>query len=281
MDVRKNLIQKPIFVDLSRTNFYPMNFLHIIILSIVEGLTEFLPISSTGHLIIASHVLGIPETEFLKSFQIIIQVGAIAAVGVVYFKKIFSDRELLKKVIIGFIPTAIIGYGLYSIIKQFLIGNLFVVAISLIIGGIIIIIFEYWYGKRNRQGKTLADMNYWEAFVVGCVQSLAVIPGVSRSGATIIGGLAQNISREAIVEFSFLLAVPVIAAAALLDIIKTPLSFTSNQWGMIAVGVIASFITALFAIRFFLNFIKTRTFAWFGYYRIIVGAIALIVMFVF
>lgn len=256
-----------------------MHIIHAIILGIVEGFTEFLPVSSTGHLIITSHILGITQTEFIKSFEIIIQLGAILAVGVLYVQKIFSDKTLWKKVIVGFIPTAIIGYVLYKLIKEFLIGNILVVAVALVIGGIILIMFERWYKQTERHGKSLEDMNYWEAFIVGCVQSLAVIPGVSRSAATIIGGLAQNISRAAIVEFSFLLAVPVIAAAALLDIVKTPMHFSGNEWGIIGLGSVVSFIVALGSITWFLKFVKTHTFEWFGYYRIVLGTCIIIIVF--
>ncbi|MEI8224000.1 MAG: undecaprenyl-diphosphatase UppP [bacterium] len=248
-----------------------MLIIHAIILGIVEGLTEFLPISSTGHLIITSHLLSIPTTDFLKSFEIIIQVGAIAAVVVLYFKKILASRDLWKKVFAGFIPTAIIGYGMYKIVKLFLIGNIVVVAWSLLLGGIFLVCFERWYGKRKRHGKSMEDMTYREAIIIGCIQALAVIPGISRSAATIVGGLTQNISREAIVEFSFLLAVPVIGAAAFLDIIKTPINFTRNEWGLLAVGLITSFIVAVLAIKFFLSFVKSHTFEWFGYYRIVLG----------
>ncbi len=252
-----------------------MNFLHVIILGIVEGLTEFLPVSSTGHLILVSQLLGIAQTEFVKSFQIVIQFGAILAVAVLYTERIIKSKHLWKKVVVGFVPTALVGYVLYKIIKTVLIGNGVVVAISLIIGGAAIIVFEKWYGSRQRFGKPLEDISYREALVVGLVQSLAVIPGVSRSAATILGGLAQNISRAAIVEFSFLLAVPVIAGAALLDLIKTPIAFSGGEWGLLALGSLVSFITALLAIRFFIQYVQQKTFVVFGYYRIIVGCIAL------
>lgn len=256
-----------------------MTIFHTVIMGIIEGITEFLPISSTGHLIITSHFLGISETEFLKSFQIVIQMGAILAVVLLYLKRIISSRDLWKKILAGFIPTAIIGYGLYKIVKMFLIGNIVVVAWSLIIGGIVLVIFEKWYGKKKRLGKSLEDMNYREAIVIGLMQSIAVIPGVSRSAATIVGGLMQNISREAIVEFSFLLAIPVIAAAAFLDLIKTPMHFTSSEWGIIALGTSVSFVVAVMAIKLFLDYIKNHTFTWFGYYRIIIGIIVLIAVF--
>jgi undecaprenyl-diphosphatase len=256
-----------------------MTIIHTVILGLIEGLTEFLPVSSTGHLIIASEWLRIPQTEFLKSFEIIIQLGAILAVAVLYVNRLRKGVTLWKKVLAAFIPTAIIGYVLYKIVKTFLIGNVPVVATSLIVGGLVIIAFERWYGARQRFGKPLEDISYREAIIIGCVQSIAVIPGVSRSAATIIGGLAQGISREAIVEFSFLLAVPVIGAAAVLDIIKSPILVTGNEWGLLLLGMVVAFITALFSIKFFISFIKSHTFTWFGYYRILLGMVTLGVYF--
>ena len=255
-----------------------MNIIHSIVLGIVEGLTEFLPVSSTAHLIIFSHFMGLADTEFLKSFEIIIQFGAIFAVIVLYFKRIIRSRDLWKKVLAGFIPTAIIGLLLYKIIKNVLLGDIWLVAIVLIIGGIILVLFEKWYGKKARHGKQLNDITYREAIIIGTVQSLAVIPGVSRSAATIVGGLALGISREAIVEFSFLLAVPVIAAAALLDLVKTPIHFSGHEWGMLIVGLIVSFIVAIFSIEFFLKFVKSNTFEKFGYYRVIVGILVIVLL---
>lgn len=252
-----------------------MLIIHAIILGIVEGLTEFLPISSTGHLVIASHVLSIPSTDFVKSFEIIVQAGAIAAVVVLYVKKILASRDLWKRVLAAFIPTAVIGYVLYKVIKMFLIGNIVVVAWSLLLGGIFLVCFERWYGKKKRHGKNLEDISYREAIIIGCIQALAVIPGISRSAATIVGGLMQNISREAIVEFSFLLAVPVISAAAFLDIIKTPIHFTGSEIGLLGIGLVTSFIVAVLSIKFFLTFVKKHTFEWFGYYRIILGVLVL------
>lgn len=253
-----------------------MLIIHAIILGIVEGFTEFLPISSTGHLVITSHLLSIPTTDFLKSFEIIIQGGAIAAVVVLYFKKILASRDLWKKVLAGFIPTAIIGYAMYKIVKLFLIGNVVVVAWSLLLGGIFLVGFEQWYGKKKRHGKSIDDITYREAMIIGCIQALAVIPGISRSAATIVGGLTQNISRDAIVEFSFLLAVPVIGAAAFLDIIKTPVHFTGSEWGLLGIGIVTSFVVAVLAIKFFISFVKSHTFEWFGYYRIVLGIAVLL-----
>jgi undecaprenyl-diphosphatase len=260
-----------------------MHIIHSIILGLVEGVTEFLPISSTAHLIITSHILGISNSEFLKSFEIIIQFGAILAVVVLYFKKIISSRTLWKKVIAGFIPTAVIGYVLYHFIKHVLIGNIVVVSCALVIGGIILITFEFFQERKTRDnlspalvGKTLSEITMQDAMIVGIIQSLAVIPGVSRSAATIVGGRLIGISRAAIVEFSFLLAVPVIAGAAALDLIKTPITFSSNEWIMLAIGTLVSFIVAIFAIQTFLKFIQKNSFAVFGWYRVVAGILAFV-----
>ncbi len=256
-----------------------MTIFQTIVLGVVEGLTEFLPISSTGHLILVSNWMLLEQTEFLKSFEIIIQLGAIMAVTALYTKRIRASRDLWKKVLIGFVPTAVIGYVLYNVVKMFLIGNVLVVAWSLVLGGVFLIFFEQWYGKKMRYGKKIEDITYREAFIIGSIQSLAVVPGVSRSAATIVGGLIQNISREAIVEFSFLLAVPIIGAAAILDLIKIPIHFTSSQWGHIVLGSVVSFITAIIAIKYFIAFVKNHTFEWFGYYRVALGGLVLILVY--
>ncbi len=263
--------------------FVHMHIIHSIILGIVEGLTEFLPVSSTAHLIIASRMMHLADTDFLKSFEIIIQLGAILAVVVLYFKKIISSKTLWKKVLAGFIPTAIIGYVLYHFIKHVLIGNIVVVSCALVIGGLILIAFELFQERKTRDnlspalvGKSLNEITMQDAFIVGVIQSLAVIPGVSRSAATIVGGRMIGISRAAIVEFSFLLAVPVIAGAAVLDLIKTPVSFSGNEWVMLAIGTLVSFIVAIFAVQTFLKFIQKNSFATFGWYRIVVGILAFV-----
>ena len=260
-----------------------MHIIHSIILGAIEGLTEFLPISSTGHMIIAARLMRLTDSEFLKSFEIVIQFGTMLAVIVLYAKKIFSSRTLWKKVLAGFVPTAIIGYVLYHFIKKFLIGNILVVAIALIVGGIILVIFEMLEKKKTGNnlnpglvGKSLNDITYQDAVTVGVVQSLAVIPGVSRSAATIVGGRMLGISRAAIVEFSFLLAVPVIAGAAFLDLVKTPIVFSGHEWLMLAIGTLVAFLVAILAIKTFLKFIKSHSFAVFGWYRIALGILVLL-----
>lgn len=254
-----------------------------IILGVIEGITEFLPISSTAHLIIAEKLLKIESTDFAKSFIISIQLGAILSVIVLYGKKLLTNWENIKKIIIAFIPTAIIGFVLYQIIKNFLMENLLVIALALMLGGIVLIIFEkmnYQLADQNFLNKEsdLEQISYKKALLIGLVQSLAVIPGVSRSAATIMGGLSLGINRQTIVEFSFLLAVPTMLAATIYDLIKNS-SVTTEQSGVWLVGFIVSFIVAMAAIKFLVSFIKRHNFIAFGIYRIVLGVLILLVIY--
>jgi undecaprenyl-diphosphatase len=250
-----------------------MTIIHSIILGIVEGVTEFLPISSTGHLIITSRLLNIANSDFLKSFEIIIQLGAILAVVALYFKS-FLNISKLKKIIIGSIPTAIIGFALYGFVKNHLLGSVSVVLWSLFLGGIIIVLFEYFYHNNDLQKEEgIEKITYKQSFFIGVFQSLAIIPGVSRSAATILGGLFLNISRYTIVEFSFLLAVPAMIGASGLDIYKNySVIFNSNIIFLI-VGFVTSFIVAILSIKLLLKFIKKNNFTPFGIYRVIIAVI--------
>lgn len=245
-----------------------MDLFHSIILGVVEGITEFLPISSTGHMILVSSLLGIPQTDFVKTFEISIQLGAVLAVVVLYFKRLATDWETIKKIIIAFIPTSIIGFFLYGFIKQYLIGDIVVVLWALGIVGVLFIIIEYIQSKKKVV--ELCDISYKKAFLVGVAQSLAVIPGVSRSGATIIGGLLLGIGRKEIVEFSFLLAVPTMVAATGYDLLRSGSALSNDMVLPLIVGFITSFIVALFVIRWFIKFVQTNTFTGFGIYRIFV-----------
>lgn len=252
-----------------------MTILHAIILGIIEGLTEFLPISSTGHLILFSNLLNINQTDFLKSFEVIIQLGSILAVVILYTKRILQNKSLFLNLIYAFVPTAIIGLLFYKQIKIVL-GNSIIVPITLIIGGIIILLVEKFIeNKQKNQNKNIGKK---ESFILGIIQTLAFVPGVSRSGAIIIGGLMRNISRREVVEFSFMLAIPTMLAATGLDLIKNGFSFTSNEWSLLAVGFITAFIVAFIAIKSFLKFITTHSFKSFGWYRIIVGIIFLFIL---
>ncbi len=250
-----------------------MNFFHAIVLGIVEGITEFLPISSTGHLILTSKTLGLSETEFLKTFEIAIQSGAILSVIVLYFKTITKSFSVIKKVTVAFLPTATIGLVLYKIVKHYLLGNEIVVLISLLLGGIFMIIFEKTRREKLDATEGLENISYKQSFIIGLFQSIAVIPGVSRAAATIVGGLTQNINRKTIVEFSFLLAVPTMAAATGLDLIKTADSFSFSEIKLLLIGFFVSFFVAIFAVKFLLKFIQNHTFVPFGVYRIILALI--------
>ena len=245
--------------------------LHAVLLGIVEGVTEFLPVSSTGHLILASNLLGIGQTEFQKSFEIIIQLGAIASVVALYFRRFF-DIQLLKKLFVAFIPTAVIGLALYRIVKTYFLGNEVIVLWSLFLGGIVLIVFELVTAKQQRTG-TIENLTYSQCALIGLFQAISIIPGVSRSAATIVGGLWLGMERRAIVEFSFLLAVPTMLAATGLDLVKNASAFTSDQFGILSVGFIVSFIVALVSIKILLNIVRRHTFIPFGVYRIIVAVI--------
>lgn len=255
-----------------------LSFFHAIILGVVEGITEFLPISSTGHLIVAAKLLGVPNSEFLKNFEIFVQLGAILAVVVLYAKRLVVNRQRLAKLIAAFVPTAAVGLVLYALVKQYFLGNVALVAWSLIVGGLILIIFEYWYGRKNKPEQSLEYLTYRHAMLIGLFQTLAIVPGVSRAAATIIGALWLGYKREAAVEFSFLLAVPTMLAATTLDLYKSGGTITSDQFGLLGVGSTVAFFVALGSVLWLLKFIKTHTFTNFGIYRIIAGIIFLLVI---
>ncbi|NCT00162.1 undecaprenyl-diphosphate phosphatase [Candidatus Parcubacteria bacterium] len=253
-----------------------MDIFSAIILGIVEGLTEFLPISSTGHLMITSQILGLSRTAFLSTFEIGIQSGAILAIVIYYFKRIFSSRDLFLKVAFGFIPTGVLGLLLYKVVKTYLLESLVVVGWSLLIGGMLIILIERFHKKNDETENSLDTISYKQSFLLGLYQVIAMIPGVSRSGATIMGGLLSGIGRKQIVEFSFLLAIPTILGATGYDLLKTGLNFSNSELLAFAVGTVVSAITAWFAIKFFLRYISNHSFEIFGWYRIIAGALILL-----
>ncbi len=257
--------------------YLEMGILDSIILGIIEGITEFLPISSTAHLILSANFLKISDSEFLKSFEIIIQTGAIFAVIAYYFKKLLHTK-LIKRLIVGFIPTGIIGMTVYKVVKQYFLGNIAVVLWSLFVGGIIMILIEKLYFK-NKKNEVIEveNISYSKCLLIGLFQSLAVIPGVSRSAATIIGGMCLGISRKTIVEFSFLLAVPTIVAASVLDIYKNIDIFVTDDLPILGVGFVASFLSAMLAIKFLLNYVKKHDFTFFGIYRILLVLFFLII----
>ncbi|MFA6459407.1 MAG: undecaprenyl-diphosphatase UppP [Candidatus Paceibacterota bacterium] len=246
-----------------------MTPLDSLILGIIEGFTEFLPISSTAHLILASHVLGLDQGSFVKTFEIAIQSGSVLAVLVLYWRK-FLDVDVLRKLVVAFLPTAVIGLVLYKIVKTYFLGNIYVVLVALGIGGILLILFEKFFNnKKAIEIKEIRDISYKSAALVGLAQAVAIVPGVSRSAATIVGGLLLGMDRALIVEFSFLLAVPTILAATLLDLMKNAHALGSDEAGILLIGFVAAFVTAMAGIKFLLHYVKNRSFAVFGVYRII------------
>jgi undecaprenyl-diphosphatase len=254
-----------------------MTLLDAIILGIVEGTTEFLPVSSTGHLILASKLLGLSQTDFQKSFEIAIQLGAIASVVILYWRR-FLEPAVLIKVLVAFIPTGLIGFALYRVIKTYLFESDAVVLWALGLGGVALIIFELLHREKEDAVDDVASISYSTALLIGVFQSLSIIPGVSRAGATIVGGLILGLTRTAIVQFSFLLAVPTMLAATGYDLLKNASSFAPEQFGVLAAGFISSFVVALLSIKFLLAFVRTHTFIPFGIYRIVAAlAFALLV----
>jgi undecaprenyl-diphosphatase len=252
-----------------------MTLIHALVLGIVEGITEFLPISSTAHLILTSHLLRVAESEFLKSFEIIIQLGAILSVVVLYWNK-FWHWDVLKKLVVAVIPTGVIGLTVYKAIKGYLLGNVSVVLLSLIIGGVALIVFERFHESTDTE-VDFAEITYRKAFLIGLFQAIAIIPGVSRSAATIVGGSLIGVSKRTIVEFSFMLAVPTMIAASGLELVKGRAALAGN-YGMLAVGFIVSFITAIVAIKSFLGYIKKHDFSAFGWYRIVIAVVYFLVI---
>ncbi len=251
-----------------------MTIFQAVIIGIVEGLTEFIPVSSTGHIILVSQLLGISPSTFSGSFAIAIQLGAILAVGLLYLRTLVASTRLFLLLGLAFLPTAIIGVTVYPMVKVLLAQPL-VVAYSLILGGIILLLFERWYEERPDDIQTIEAMSWRHAIGVGLCQAVAMIPGVSRSGATIVGGMLERLSRKTVVEFSFLLAIPTMAAATAYDLWHTAGTFTINEWQLLAVGFIVSLVVSILAIKSFLSFIRVYSFAVFGWYRIGVGLIML------
>ena len=261
-----------------------MTIFHGLILGFIEGLTEFLPISSTAHLILAGQWLKIPSSEFLKTFEISIQLGAILAVVILYWKKIWTSWDLIFKIGAAFVTTSIIGLALYKIVKSYLMENNYLIGGTLLAGGIIIILFEKYYSKKQKlqsdlsvkNARSLDAMTYKQATIIGACQSLAMVPGVSRSAATIIGGLGLGLKREEIVDFSFLLAIPTMLAATGLDLYKSRESLALLSSGDIRawiIGFLASFITAVIGVKFLIKFIQKNDFSFFGWYRVVLGII--------
>jgi undecaprenyl-diphosphatase len=246
-----------------------MDLIHALILGLIEGFSEYLPISSTGHLILTSRILGLETTEFLKSFEISIQLGAILAVMVLYWKRLWINTEILKKIFIAFIPTGVIGFIFYPVIKSFLLESVITVLIALFLGGAALILFEFWYREEKNVVRDLDALSLRQALFIGAAQGISIIPGVSRAAATIMGGLFLGLDRKTIVEFSFLLAVPTMLAATGFDLLQNFSLFSTENFGLFFAGFITSFVTAIFVVKLFLRFIQQHTFVLFGAYRIL------------
>ncbi len=255
------------------------DFWNALLLGVVEGLTEFLPISSTAHLALTLKTLGQDSSKFWKSFEIAIQPGAILSVVVLYWRRLLVDWPVMLRVALAFLPTAVAGLLLYEFgfVKDFL-ENHDLMLWALALGGVVLILFDWLHKEKTNLEEDCSQITYSQAFWIGCFQSLAIVPGVSRAGATILGGLALGLRRRTAVEFSFLLAVPTMVAATVLDLRKTGGSFQTHEWAILGLGFVVSFLVALLAIKFLLHYIKTHHFWPFGVYRIIFAGIMWLVL---
>jgi len=255
-----------------------MTVFQAIILAIIEGLTEFLPVSSTGHMIIGSSLMGIQSDEFVKLFTVAIQLGAILSVIVLYFKHFFQSFGFYFKLFVAFVPAVFFGLLLSDKIDQLMESPLGV-AIALLLGGIILLFVDKWF--KDGEIDNPNDISYSTAFKIGLFQCLSMIPGTSRSAATIVGGMSQRLSRKAAAEFSFFLAVPTMFGATskkLYDFYKDGFVISGDQINLLIIGNVVAFIVAMLAIRYFITFLQTKGFRIFGWYRIIVGGIILLLL---
>ncbi len=253
-----------------------MTTLDAILTAILEGLTEFLPISSTGHMILLSYLLGNGEDEFTKTFEIFIQLGAILAIVFLYARKFLLKPQIYFKLFVAFLPSAILGFLFYTFIKTYLFNH-WVVAISLILGGVVLIIIDKWlHTQEEEDSGDLSEISYRTALFIGLFQVISMIPGVSRAAATIIGGMVNGMSKKRAAEFSFLLAIPTMAAASGYDLLKFEVTITSEQWGLLMLGFVVSFITAIGAVIWFVKLLERHGFEGFGWYRIGIGLLFLL-----
>ena len=258
-----------------------MNYIQTIVLGIVEGITEFLPISSTAHLIITSKILQLQQTQFLKLFEVFIQSGAILSVFFLYFKYLLKNKDVWLKLFISFIPTAIIGFIFIDLIKNVFFESMWILISAIFIVGLIFIILEYQIKKgRLNLKNNISDISYFHAFLIGLFQALAIIPGVSRAGAVIVVMLLLGYKRDESAIYSFLLALPTIGAASLFDLYKNVGILSSNITNiqLLIIGFIVSFISAYFSVKWLIEYLKTHSLYVFGIYRI---ALAIILVLIF
>lgn len=253
-----------------------MSWLEAFILALIEGLTEFLPVSSTGHMIIGSSLMGIADDEFTKLFTVAIQFGAILSVVVIYFRDFLKTWSFYAKLFVGFIPTAIVGLLAKDYVDAAL-GNVWIVATSLLVGGVFLLFVDRIFERNERYGKDEPDYN--NSLVIGLAQCVAMVPGVSRSAATIIGGLTQKLTRKAAAEFSFFLAVPTMFAAtvkSLYDVWKEDPTTITDNLSVLIFGNFVAFVIAILAIKLFIGILTKHGFKIFGYYRIALGIVLLV-----
>ncbi len=248
-----------------------MNWFEALIISIIEGITEFLPVSSTGHMILTEGILGMQSNDFVKIFIICIQFGAILSVIVLYWKRFFQSLTFYYKLFVAFLPAVVIGLIFNKFIDS-LLENVIVVAIMLIIGGVVLIFIDKWFNKPSADQK----ISYPSALKIGLFQCIAMVPGTSRAAATIIGGMTQKLTRKTAAEFSFFLAVPTMFAASCLKLYENYHAINMENIKILLVGNIIAFIVAMIAIKSFINYLTKNGFKIFGYYRIIVGLLILI-----
>lgn len=254
-----------------------MNYIEAFILAVIEGLTEYLPVSSTGHMIIGSSFMGIASDDFTKLFTIVIQLGAILSVVILYWKRFFQSWSFYFKLFVAFLPAVVLGL-LFSDLIDAVLENVLVVATTLILGGLILLKVDTWFQTEELEDESsseeIANMSYINALKIGFFQCIAMIPGTSRSGSTIVGGLTQKLSRKAAAEFSFFLAVPTMLGATAkksLDYYLDGLVLTSDEVNFLIIGNVVAFIVGTVAIKTFINFLTKNGFKLFGYYRIAVG----------
>lgn len=253
-----------------------MSIIQVFILSVVEGLTEFLPISSTAHLTLAARILNLPQNNFVKSFEISIQLGAVLAVLCLYHKEVVKNKDILKKITIAFIPTAILGFLAYNLVKNYLLGNQKITALALIIGGLAFIAIEFYIKNNKKPSANIKNIDPKKLLFVSVFQSLSLIPGISRAAASIFGGLVVGLNRAEATKLSFFLAIPTIISATVFDLYKTGPYFSKSEILTILLGIMTSFFFAMMAIKSFIKFIKTHDFYPFGVYRIFIGIIWLL-----
>lgn len=252
-----------------------MEFTQALILAVVEGLTEYLPVSSTGHIILSSWWMGIHQDPFVKDYTVMVQFGAIMAVLVLYWRRFLLNFKIYPHVIVGFLPAAVLGLSVKDHIDQ-LLGNIWVVGWSLLIGGILLIFTDHWIRNKKHQYQRIDEAPKTSALKIGIFQTLAFIPGVSRSAASIWGGLHQGMTLAAATEFSFFLAVPTLAGASFLKLLKVWPTLTPDQSDAILWGNVLSFIVGAIAIKFFVHLVARYGLKHFGYYRVAMGLFVLL-----